>query len=70
MYCDDKSLAIPFRNYALIGYARVSANEQDATAQVSALKSAGCARIFRETTIGGRWHRKNTPLQKLCQFLW
>jgi DNA invertase Pin-like site-specific DNA recombinase len=31
----------------LIGYARVSTNEQDTTAQTSALKTAGCERIFR-----------------------
>ena len=32
----------------LLGYARVSTNEQDTAAQVSALKSAGCEKIFRE----------------------
>ena len=32
----------------LIGYARVSTNDQDTTAQASALKAAGCERIFRE----------------------
>jgi DNA invertase Pin-like site-specific DNA recombinase len=30
----------------LIGYARVSTNEQDTTAQASALKAAGCERIL------------------------
>ena len=42
----------------LIGYARVSkADDQDTTAQVSALQAAGCARIFEEAASGGRWAR-------------
>jgi DNA invertase Pin-like site-specific DNA recombinase len=40
-----------------IGYSRVSTNEQDTTAQVQALKSAGCEIIFREKASGGRWER-------------
>jgi DNA invertase Pin-like site-specific DNA recombinase len=44
--------------YAMkLGYARVSTSEQDTAAQVSALKSAGCEKIFREKASGGRWDR-------------
>lgn len=41
----------------MLGYARVSTNEQDTAAQVSALKSAGCEKVFREKASGGRWDR-------------
>src|SRR6266850_8377991 len=41
----------------LLGYARVSTDDQDTTAQVVALKKAGCERIFREKASGGRWDR-------------
>jgi len=42
----------------LIGYARVAKSEvQDATAQVDALRAAGCEKIFQETASGGRWDR-------------
>lgn len=41
----------------LLGYARVSKDDQDEAAQVSALKGAGCERIFRERASGGRWDR-------------
>jgi len=41
----------------LIGYARVSTNQQDTVAQVAALKKAKCERIFREQASGGRWDR-------------
>ena len=35
-----------------IGYARVSANEQDTAAQIEALRAAGCTRVFEETVSG------------------
>jgi DNA invertase Pin-like site-specific DNA recombinase len=42
----------------LLGYARVSkADNQDTVAQVSALKAAGCTRVYEEKASGGRWDR-------------
>ena len=41
----------------LIGYARVSTDDQDTAAQVRALKTAECERIYREKASGGRWNR-------------
>jgi len=41
----------------LIGYARVSTQDQDNAAQTAALKSAGCELIFQEKATGGRWER-------------
>lgn len=41
----------------LIGYARVSTQDQDARAQVEALEKAGCELIFQERISGGRWDR-------------
>src|SRR5215208_282008 len=40
-------------------YARVSKSDdsQDTAAQVSALKSAGCKRVFEDKASGGRWDR-------------
>src|SRR5215469_8784541 len=41
----------------LLGYLRVSTNHQETVAQVTALKAAGCARIYHEKASGGRWDR-------------
>ena len=41
----------------LIGYARVSTQDQDARAQVEALEKAGCELVFQEKVSGGRWDR-------------
>ncbi len=42
----------------LIGYARISKGDDQSTAlQMSALKDAGCQRVFEETASGGRWDR-------------
>src|SRR3984893_7942778 len=51
----------------LIGYARVSTNDQETTAQVAALKAAKCERIYREQASGGRWDRPE--LQRLLDQL-
>lgn len=41
----------------LIGYARVSTQDQDNSAQIEALRKAGCELIFEEKASGGRWDR-------------
>ena len=47
----------------LLGYARVSTDDQNTEAQIAALKSAGCEMIFEEKASGGRWDRPE--LQRL-----
>ncbi|MBF0548250.1 MAG: recombinase family protein [Candidatus Riflebacteria bacterium] len=41
----------------LIGYARVSTQDQNAAAQVAALELSGCKLIFQEKASGARWDR-------------
>ena len=41
----------------LIGYARVSNQEQDTEAQIAALENAKCELIFKEKASGARWDR-------------
>lgn len=41
----------------LVGYARVSTDDQDTALQLAALKDAGAARLFEERASGGRWDR-------------
>jgi DNA invertase Pin-like site-specific DNA recombinase len=41
----------------LLGYARVSTNDQETATQVAALKASGCERIYCENASGGRWDR-------------
>ena len=41
----------------LLGYARVSTTDQDASLQVDALTKAGCYRVFVDTGSGSLQHR-------------
>ena len=52
----------------LFGYARVSrADGQDTAAQVTALRAAGCERVYEERMTGARWDRPE--LQRLLDHL-
>ena len=53
----QNTLVLQYHYAMLIGYARVSTDDQDTAAQVAALSAAGCERIFREKASGGRWER-------------
>lgn len=50
-----------------LGYARVSTQDQDNQAQITALEQAGCERIFQEKASGGRWDRPE--FQRLLEHL-
>jgi DNA invertase Pin-like site-specific DNA recombinase len=50
----------------LIGYARVSTEEQDTALQRDALAAAGCERLFEETASGSRIDRQQ--LQAALEF--
>lgn len=47
-------LDLPARRGELIGYARVSTNDQDMSLQFNALRAAGCGRIFDDVASGAR----------------
>lgn len=44
----------PVKEKRLIGYARVSTDEQNLRLQIDALRAAGCARIFRDKGVSGK----------------
>lgn len=52
-----------------IGHAHVFTQEQDNTAQIAALKAAGCGRIFEVKASAGRWDRPGLHrlLDQVCQ---
>jgi len=59
------SLTVEWR--MLIGYARVSTLEQNASLQIDALKQAGCERIFQDKVSGAKTERPG--LQEAIDFL-
>ena len=52
---------------ALIGYARVSTQDQHLRLQQDALKTAGCIKIFTDTVSGAKQERKG--LEEALNFL-
>jgi hypothetical protein len=48
----------------LTGYPRVSISEQETAAQVTALKAAGCERIYRKKSSGGDRHELHRLLDQ------
>lgn len=52
---------------AVLGYCRVSREDQNPSQQRAALRTAGCVRLFEEKASGGRWDRPQ--LQRLLDHL-
>lgn len=52
----------------LCGYARVSTNDQDLTVQLTALREAGCEKIFEEK-VSGKTREKRPELASCLAFL-
>ena len=53
----------------LIGYARVSTDDQDTAIQEAALRQAGCERLYTEKASGGRWDRPELLSRSLKDLL-
>ncbi len=54
----------------LIGYSRLSTQEQALTLQQDALKKAGCERIFTDTVSGAKWTtQERVSLSETPQFM-
>ena len=50
----------------LLGYARVSTDEQETHLQIDALKTAGCERVFQEKASGAESGPTRTPIPAHC----
>jgi DNA invertase Pin-like site-specific DNA recombinase len=53
----EKAAAAASGGGALVGYARVSTQDQDTALQINALKAAGCTKIFAEKASGAQRER-------------
>ena len=51
----------------LVGYARVSTQEQDLALQLDALQVAGCEKVFQEQASGAQ--RERPALQEALQYM-
>ena len=51
----------------LVGYARVSTQEQDLTLQLDALRAAGCSKVFEEKASGAQ--RERPALQAALEYM-